>query len=144
MLTVVIAADRRPHPWSRLPRWTFVVPPLAYFVVVALLREANDGSVSGYAPLALLPVVWIALNLGRREVALGIGVGASVFVLPLLVGDPESYTTSDWRRALLWTARRRDRRLLRRGDHAGQTLADAHRPRAREEDRGDRRASPAR
>ena len=103
-LTVVIAAIGVLTPWSRLPRWTFVVPPLAYFVVVALLREANDGSVSGYAPLALLPVVWIALNLGRREVALGIGVGASVFVLPLLVGDPESYTTSDWRRALLWTA----------------------------------------
>ena len=103
VLTVVIAAVGVLTPWSRLPQWTFVVPPLAYFVVVALLREANDGSVSGYAPLALLPVVWIALNLGRREVALGIGVGASVFVLPLLVGDPESYATSDWRRALLWT-----------------------------------------
>ena len=102
-------ADRRHRrgrllvPWSRLPRWTFIVPPLAYFVVVALLREANDGSVSGYAPLALLPVVWIALNLGRKEVALGIAVGSSVFVLPLLFGNPDSYTASDWRRAILWT-----------------------------------------
>jgi len=103
-LTVVIALVGVLTPWSRLPRWTYVVPPLAYFVVVALLREASDGSVSGYAPLALLPVVWIALNLGRREVALGIGVGASVFILPLIVGDPEAYTSSDWRRALLWTA----------------------------------------
>jgi diguanylate cyclase (GGDEF)-like protein len=103
-LTFVIAAIGVLTPWSRLPRWTYVVPPLAYFVVVALLREASDGSVSGYAPLALLPVIWIALNLGRREVALGIGVGASVFILPLLVGDPEAYTSSDWRRALLWTA----------------------------------------
>ncbi len=102
-LTIAIAAAGFLVPWSRLPRWTFLVPPLAYFVVVACLRQANDGSVSGYAPLGLLPVVWIALNLGRKEVAIGIGVGASVFVLPLLVGDPESYSTGDWRRAVLWT-----------------------------------------
>ena len=103
-VTAIIAAAGFLVPWSRMPRWTYIVPPLAYFVVVACLREATDGSVSGYAPLALLPVVWIALNLGRKEVAIGIGVGASVFVLPLLVGDPESYTTGDWRRAVLWTA----------------------------------------
>jgi len=103
-LTVVIAAMGVFLPWSRLPRWSYVVPPLMYFIVIALLRQANDGSVSGYAPLALLPVVWIALNLGPREVALGIGVGASVFILPLFVGDPDQYTDEDWRRALLWTA----------------------------------------
>ena len=91
-------------PWSRLPRWTYMVPPLAYFIVVSILREANDGSVSGYASLALLPVVWIALNLGRVQVAIGIAVGALVFVIPLLVGDPESYTSSDRRRAILWVA----------------------------------------
>ena len=91
-LTVVIAAMGVFLPWSRLPRWSYVVPPLMYFIVIALLRQANDGSVSGYAPLALLPVVWIALNLGPREVALGIGVGASVFILPLFVGDPDQYT----------------------------------------------------
>jgi len=103
-LTIVIAAAGFLVPWSKLPRWTFVVPPLAYFVVVALLRQANDGSASGYAALLLLPVVWIALNLGRREVALGIGIGTSVIVLPLLVGDPEQYGPEDWRRALLWAA----------------------------------------
>ena len=58
-LTLVIALVGLLTPWSRLPRWTWLVPPLAYFVVVALLRQANDGSVSGYAPLALFPVIWI-------------------------------------------------------------------------------------
>ena len=101
-LTALIALVGLLTPWSRLPRWSFIVPPLAYFVVVAILREANDGSVSGYAPLALLPVVWIALNLGRAQVAVGIAVGTAVLVFPLLVGDPEAYTTSDWRRAVLW------------------------------------------
>jgi diguanylate cyclase (GGDEF)-like protein len=103
-LTLVIAATGILVPWSRLAHWTYLVPPLAYFVVVALMREASDGSVSGYAPLALLPVVWIALNLGRVQVAIGIGVGTSVFVLPLIVGDPERYTTNDWQRAVLWAA----------------------------------------
>ena len=103
-LTIAIALVGVFTPWSRLPRWTYIVPPLTYFVVVAVLRQANDGSVSGYASLALLPVVWIALNLGRLQIAIGIAVGAMVFVLPLLVGDPESYTTSDWRRAVLWVA----------------------------------------
>jgi diguanylate cyclase (GGDEF)-like protein len=104
LLSLAIAASAVLLPWSRMPRWTYIVPPLAYFGVVALLREANDGSVSGYAPLALLPVIWIALNLGVREVAIGIGVGVSVFVLPQFVGDPEQYTSEDWRRAILWTA----------------------------------------
>ena len=46
-LTVLIALVGLLTPWSRLPRWSFIVPPLAYFVVVAILREANDGSVWG-------------------------------------------------------------------------------------------------
>jgi diguanylate cyclase (GGDEF)-like protein len=103
-LTVAIALAGLLVPWSRVPRWTYVIPPLAYFVVVALLREANDGSASGYAPLALLPVLWIALNLGRIQVAIGLAFGLSVFVMPVLVGDPETYTSADWRRAVLWLA----------------------------------------
>jgi diguanylate cyclase (GGDEF)-like protein len=104
VLTVLIAAAGVLLPWSRLPRWTYVAPPLAYFVVVAFLQKATDGSVSEYAALALLPVVWVALNLGRREVAIAIGVGVAVFVLPLFVGDPEQDTASDWRRVILWAA----------------------------------------
>jgi len=90
-------------PWSRVPRWTYILPPLAYFIVVALLRHSSEGSVSGYAPLALLPVIWIALNLGRLEVAIGIVAGVSVFVLPLFI-DHGHYGAGEWRRALLWAA----------------------------------------
>ena len=102
-LTLLITAAGVLVPWSRLPRWTYLVPPLAYFVVVALLRHASEGSISGYSPLALLPVVWIALNLGRREVAIGVAAGATVLVAPLVV-YPESYGGGDLRRAILWAA----------------------------------------
>jgi diguanylate cyclase (GGDEF)-like protein len=102
-MTLAIAASGVLLPWSRLPRWTYLLPPLAYFVVVALLRHASEGSLSGYSPLALLPVVWIALNLGRKAVAVGIAAGAATFVVPLLL-DPAKYPTSDLRRAVLWAA----------------------------------------
>jgi diguanylate cyclase (GGDEF)-like protein len=135
VLTLAIAASGFLVPWSRLPRWTYIVPPLAYFVVVALLREATKGSASGYAALALLPVIWIALNLGRREVAVAIGVGMSTFLLPLVVGDPEIYSSADWRRALLWAAvasiagfsveslMRENRRQLRSAHEHDRTMA---------------------
>ncbi len=102
-LTLAIAAAGMLLPWSRLPRWTFILPPLAYFVVVALLRASSNGSISGYAPLAMLPVVWIALNLGRREVVIGIVSGMSVLLVPLATTDA-SYTIGDLRRAILWSA----------------------------------------
>ena len=103
LFTALIAASGFAVPWSRLPRWTYLLPPLAYFGVVAMLRHASDGSVSGYAALLLLPVVWIALNLGRREVVLGIVVGTSVLIVPLVLGAAH-YDNADFRRALLWAA----------------------------------------
>jgi diguanylate cyclase (GGDEF)-like protein len=102
-LTVAIAAVGIFVPWSRVPRWTYIIPPLAYFAVVALLRHGSEGAVSGYSPLALLPVVWIALNLGRKEVAIGIAAGASILVAPLVL-DPAKYAAGDLRRAVLWSA----------------------------------------
>jgi diguanylate cyclase (GGDEF)-like protein len=103
VLTIAIAAAAVVVPWSRMPRSTYVVPPLAYFGVVALLGAATGGSVSGYAPLALLPVVWVALNLGRKEVALAGAVGCSLFLVPL-VADGAHYGAGEVRRVLLWAA----------------------------------------
>src|SRR5262249_38899535 len=67
VLTVLIAVAVLTLPWSRFPRITYVLPALAYFVVIGLLRGAQGGAASGYVPLAILPVLWIALTLGRRE-----------------------------------------------------------------------------
>ena len=47
-------------PWRRLPHFAQIAPPFAYFIVIALLREADGGSVSAYAVLAMLPVFWLA------------------------------------------------------------------------------------
>lgn len=101
-LTALIALGALAVPWSRLPRYTYVLPPLAYFVVIGLLRESQGGSASGYAPLAILPVLWIALTLGRWEVAIGSVAGAVLFLAPLVYGN-DAFTATEWRRAILWT-----------------------------------------
>jgi PAS domain S-box-containing protein len=89
-------------PWERLPRTLTVFPPLAYFVVVALLRDASGASASGYAALVLLPVLWVALYGERADtIAALFGVWAT-FVIPIIV-DKDRYPASDWRFAVLWT-----------------------------------------
>ena len=89
-------------PWSRLPRFAEVVPPVAYFVVIALLRESDGGAQSAYAALAMLPMFWLALYGTRRDLGVGIAAVAAVFLTPpLLVGAP-AYPESEWTRALIW------------------------------------------
>ena len=89
-------------PWHRLPHFAQIVPPFAYFIVIALLREADGGSQSSYAVLAMLPVFWFALYGSREQLAASIVGVAAVFVFPLvIVGQPE-YPSSEWTRALLW------------------------------------------
>ena len=102
-LTIAIAVAGLTVPWSRLPSGTYIVPPLAYFVVIGLLRDAQGGSTSGYAPLAIVPILWIALTLGRREVAMGVAGGVALFVIPLVGIGGDTYTASEWRRAVLWS-----------------------------------------
>jgi diguanylate cyclase (GGDEF)-like protein len=102
-LTALIIATCVYAPWHRLPHFAQAVPPLAYFVVVALLRDAEGGA-TGYSTLVMLPVFWLALYGTRVELGIGIvGVVLTFFAPLLLIGAPE-YPVSEWRRAVLWTA----------------------------------------
>lgn len=90
-------------PWRRLPGWMHALPALAYFGVVALLRDADGGVASSFGPLVLLPVVWLALYGTRRELIVSVGLVAAVFLAPIaLVGEP-AYPVTEWRHALVWT-----------------------------------------
>jgi diguanylate cyclase (GGDEF)-like protein len=85
-------------PWERLPAWCQAVPPLVYYVVVALLR---DGHFSGlvFTPLVLLPVFWFALHGTRAQLAAAIATLAATLTAPIvLVGTPH-YPESEWARA---------------------------------------------
>src|SRR3954447_7945875 len=89
-------------PWERLPGALTILPPLAYFVVVALLRDATGGGPPGYAALVLLPVLWVALYGDRAELVAVLAGVWSTFVIPILV-DKQHYPETDWRFAVLLT-----------------------------------------
>ena len=91
-------------PWDRLPPFAQTLPPLAYLPVVALLRDAEGGGASGYAPLVLLPVIWLALYGKRGELAVAIGLAAVCLTLPILFVGAPLYPASEWRRMLLLVA----------------------------------------
>ena len=91
-------------PWGRMPLWSLLVLPVGCDAVLAVLRQAQGGSVSGYAPLAALPVVWVALTAGRRAVVMMAAATAALFGLPILVEGAPLYPASGWRGVVLWTA----------------------------------------
>ena len=102
LLSALIVLTARFVPWTKLPRFAEVVPPFAYFVVIALLREADGEGLSAYGVLAMLPVFWLALYGTRRDLAVAmVGVGA-VFLAPLVLVGAPGYPTSEWTLALLW------------------------------------------
>jgi two-component system, OmpR family, phosphate regulon sensor histidine kinase PhoR len=91
-------------PWERLPYSAQAIPPISYLVVVALLRDADGGAVSGYGSLVALVVMWLAIYGTGTELAVGLaGVGAVFLVPPLLIGDP-SYPSTELGRGILWLA----------------------------------------
>ena len=89
--------------WGVVPRIATLGIPLGYIALAALLREAAGGGSSGFGGLFLLPVLWLALTAGRRELAaILVAMGAAQAVPLALVGAP-AYPASGWRGALVIT-----------------------------------------
>lgn len=90
-------------PWERLPRAVQLTLPLGMLLVIALLRDAQGGGKSGYGPLVMLPVIWVALTLRRREVIVAAIATGLFFGLPILIEGSPRYPANGWRGTLLWT-----------------------------------------
>lgn len=103
-ITVVAFTAAAVLPWDRLPAPAVVLPPLTYLVAIAVLRQSEGGAASGYGPLVLIPLFWVALYGDRAQVAtVAVGISAT-FLLPIvLVGAPE-YPPTEWRRFVVWMA----------------------------------------
>ena len=101
-LNVIILLAVLIVPWRRLGPMAAVLPPLAYLVVIALLRQADGGGSSSYGALLMLPIFWLALYGSPQQLAVGFAGLAAVFVVPVfLIGAPD-YPSSEWARALVW------------------------------------------
>lgn len=103
ILNVVVVLMVLVLPWHKLPRSAEVIPPLAYMICVALLRDAMGGGNSGYSTLLILPVFWLALYGTRAQLAVGLSGVLVLLAVPVLtIGEPQ-YPEAEWRRVLLWT-----------------------------------------
>ena len=83
--------------WRRIPRTTQLVVPLGFLVLAALLRLSDGGAASGFAGLFFLPILWLALSGGRRELLIGLFGLALVEFVPLVAIGPPQYPAQDWR-----------------------------------------------
>ena len=99
---VLIAAASRLD-WSALPATALIALPIGCDLMIALLRQAQGGSASGYSPLVILPVAYVGLKLGRVHVAAITAVTAGLFAIPVLVLGAPMYPSSGWRAVVLWS-----------------------------------------
>jgi diguanylate cyclase (GGDEF)-like protein len=103
LVAVLVAGSASAAPYARFLVAPLPVLPIALDGVLALLRQAQGGTTSGYGPLVILPVVWVGLAGSRRSVLAMTGCTALVFAAPILLLGGPLYPVLGWRAALLWT-----------------------------------------
>ena len=70
-------------PWERFPAWPQAIPPLAYFVILALLRDATGDTPTVFDPLLSIPIIWFAIYGTGRQLALSIAAMGVTLLLPM-------------------------------------------------------------
>ena len=101
-LTVAIAVIGFVAARMRRGRVLIVALPLAYFFVVAVLRHSGTTGASGFVPLVMLPIVWLALFGTRRDLLIGLAAMAVTLLAPFLVFGEPRYAATGWRSSVLW------------------------------------------
>jgi signal transduction histidine kinase len=89
--------------WEQVPRLATLGVPLGYLALAAVLRDAAGGGASGFGGLFLLPVLWLALTAGRRELAAILVAMAIAQLVPLAVIGGAAYPDAGWRGAFVIT-----------------------------------------
>ena len=74
---------------------------LTYLGIVALMRGATNGPVPGFAPLLILPAIWLALYGSRRQLLILLGAIVLTLVLPWALIGGAQYPASTPRSAVL-------------------------------------------
>ena len=101
-LTVAIAATGLVASRLRRGRFLVLLLPLAYFAVVGVLRHSGTTSSSGFVPLVMLPIVWLALFGSRRQLLIGLAAMTATLLVPFLIFGEPRYPAAVWRSSLLW------------------------------------------
>ncbi len=89
-------------PWDRLPGWLDAAGPVAFFLILALERDATGGSRSSATVLYFMPVVWLALRGTRRQLLLGVGALCAAFILPVILFGAPNYPRNGLAQGIIW------------------------------------------
>jgi signal transduction histidine kinase len=89
--------------WRAVPRLATLGVPLGYIALAAVLRDAAGGGTSGFGGLFLLPVLWLAVTAGRRELVAILTAMAGAQLIPLALVGGSRYPESGWRGAFVIT-----------------------------------------
>ncbi len=84
-------------PWDRLPDWAWLIIPIGYIAVIAIIRDAQGGSDSGLVVVYLLPIVWLSLYGRRLHLLVGLFCMDLALLVPLLIVGPPKYPFLEWR-----------------------------------------------
>ena len=88
-------------PWEKLPDWAWLVIPIGYIAVIAIIRDAQGGADSGLVAVFLLPIVWLALYGRRSHLLVGLFCLDLALLVPLLIVGPPRYPTLEWRQVVV-------------------------------------------
>ena len=84
-------------PWERLPDWAWLIIPIGYIAVIAIIRDAQGGTHSGLVVVYLLPIVWLSLYGRRLHLLVGLFCLDLALLVPLLLVGSPKYPTIEWR-----------------------------------------------
>jgi len=84
-------------PWEKLPDWAWLMIPIGYMAVIAIIRDAQGGSGAGLVVVYLLPIVWLSLYGRRLHLLVGLFCLDLALLVPLLIVGPPKYPTLEWR-----------------------------------------------
>jgi PAS domain S-box-containing protein len=88
-------------PWERLSNWAWLIIPVGYMAVIALIRDAQGVTDSALVVVYLFPIVWVSLYGQRTQLAAALFCMDLALMIPvLLVGSP-NYPLSTWRQIII-------------------------------------------
>ncbi len=97
VLFFVLVAAAFLVPWERLPDWAWLIIPIGYIAVIAIIRDAQGGADSGLVVVYLLPIVWLSLYGRRLHLLVGLFCMDLALLVPVLIVGSPKYPTLEWR-----------------------------------------------
>ena len=88
-------------PWERLPSTAWLIIPIGYMTVIALIRDAQGGSDSELVVVYLLPIVWMSLYGKRLHLLVGLFCMDLALMVPVLLIGAPNYPLSTWRQIII-------------------------------------------